>query len=87
MTWLRPTQISKTFPSDKYAFSIHLTRVGDWVETDALHGKEVKNIIDAAHAWAWFHKVTVQCRSSPAPGGGKYVRVTLVKKHRHRDYA
>lgn len=87
MTWLRPTQISKTFPSDKYGFSVHLTRVGDWVETNPLFGKEVKNIIDAAHAWAWHHGVTVRCKSYPASDGGKHVRVTLIKKHRHRDYA
>ena len=85
--WRRPTEVTGKFPTDKYAFSIHLTKTGDWVETDSLHGKAVKNIIDAAHAWAWVHGVTVRCVSKYAPDGGKYVRVTLTKKHRHRDYA
>lgn len=57
------------------------------METNSLHGKEVKNIIDAAHAWAWFHGYTVRCKSFPAEDGGKYVRVNLIKLHRHRDYA
>lgn len=85
--WLRATQKSKTFPTNKYSFSTHLTQIGDWVETDSLHGKEVKNIIDAAHAWAWFHGITIRCKSTLASDGGKHVRITLTKKHRYRDYA
>ena len=84
--WERPTEKAKAFPKDKYGFTKHLTNAGDWVETDVLYGKEVKNIIDAAHAWAWFHKYTVKCNSFLFKDG-KCVRITLVKKHRFRDYA
>lgn len=86
-TWLRPTQLSRTFPSNKYQFSTYLTKVGDFVETESLDDKQRNNIIDAAHAWAWFHKKTVKCQSTKAPDGGFYVRVTLIKQHRYRDYA
>lgn len=86
-TWLRPTQISRTFPTKKYDFSTHLTQVGDWVETESLNAKERKNFVDAAWAWAWNKGYTVKTSSQPAPEGGWYVKATLVKKHRYRDYA
>lgn len=84
-TWLRPTQISKTFPANKYGFDQHLTDVGDWVETNPLTLKEYYNITDAAYAWAWVRQYTIKTKSHPSEGG-KIVRITLVKKHRHRDY-
>lgn len=84
-TWLRPTQISKTFPRNKYHFDQHLTDTGDWVETNPLSPKEYDNIQDAAHAWAWFRKYTVKTRSYPTDTG-RIMRITLVKKHRNRDY-
>jgi len=84
-TWLRPTQISKTFPTNKYGFDLHLTRAGDWVETNPLSQKEYYNIQDAAHAWAWTRQWTIKTRSYPTDEG-RIMRITLVKKHRERDY-
>ena len=84
--WLRPTEITKQFPSDKYAFSIHLLRPGDWVETNPLTQKEYYNIQDAAHFWAWKKGYSVKTESWPDGTGLKIVRITLTKLHRERDY-
>ena len=59
---------------------------GDWVETGPITKKEYYNIQDAAHAWAWHRKYTVKTESDQLGGGLRVVRVTLVKKHRNRDY-
>lgn len=84
-TWKRLPEITGQFPKNKYHFSTHLTRVGDWVETEVMNPKEVNNIMDAAHFWAWKHNLTVQVRTYPGEGG-RHVRITLMKKHRERDY-
>jgi len=84
--WQRPTEITKKFPSNKYGFSVNLTRPGDWVETNPLTKKEYYNIQDAAHFWAWKHGVTIKTRSWPVDNEHRCMRITLVKLHRERNY-
>ena len=85
-TWLRPTQISKTFPSNKYSFTKYLTREGDWIETGVLTREEYIKIKKAVNFWAWRKQYTIQVKSVPMPNDCKIVRIFLVKKHRNRDY-
>ena len=84
---MRPTQITKKFPENKYHFSTHLTQVGDWVETSPFTNKqEAINVRKAAHFWAWYHKCRVNAEVYDF-GEGKWVaRVKLISKHRFRDY-
>ena len=85
-TWLRPTQISRTFPPNKYGFTHHLRQIGDWVETQPLDDKGYNNINDAAHFWAWRRGWRVTVLTQPDGEGKKIVRITLIAKHRERDY-
>ncbi len=84
--WLRPTQITKKFPSNKYRFSENLVDVGDFVETFPMPYEDCQRIQDAAHAWAWQHKYRVTTRCLPAREGGYFIRITLTSKVRVRDY-
>lgn len=84
--WLRPTEKTKQFPTNKYHFSQHLTQVGDWIETDPVTRSDVKKLNKAAHFWAWQHKCRVSVVYYPAPDDMCVVRITLVSKHRYRDY-
>jgi hypothetical protein len=61
-SWLRWPQITGKFPENKYFFDKYLKDIGDWVETDHLTKKELKNFKDAAHIWAWRRKWAVQCQ-------------------------
>ena len=87
MTWLRPTQISKQFPANKYYFSRHLTSVGDWVETNPITKAEAIKLEKARHAWSWHHKNTTKFEKIPSADGMVIVKITLTSKHRNRDYA
>lgn len=84
-TWLRPTQITRKFPENKYAFGIHLTYPGDWIETNPMTKKEAQAVQHAAWKWAWWHKYTVSATIHPF-NDGWVCKVVLVKKHRNRDY-
>lgn len=59
-TWERWTQKTKQFPENKYNFSVHLTEVGDWVQTHPLTREEKDKITKAARFWAWYHDVSIK---------------------------
>jgi len=84
--WIRPAAAAKQFPANKYQFSKHLVKVGDWVETNPLTQKEYYNIQDAVHAWAWVKKYRVKTESWPDGTGKKFVKITLISHKRNRDY-
>ena len=85
-SWLRPTQISKTFPANKYKFSEYLVNVGDFIETNPVTRADVKKLNKAAHFWAYQHKCRVSVIYYPLPDDMCTVVITLVSKHRYRDY-
>lgn len=86
-SWVRWTESNRIFPSNKYNFSHHLKRKGDYVAAYPLSSKERKKLADAAYAWAWWHKYTVKITSFPWEKKGQYiVQVLLVSKYRERDY-
>lgn len=85
--WLRPTQITKKFPSNIYSFSQHLTSVGDWVETNPITKEEAIKMNKASHAWSYYHKCTISISVIPAADDLVIVKITLTSKHRNRDYA
>jgi hypothetical protein len=75
-TWLRPTQITKTFPANKYDFSAVFKRVGDTVETHPMSEGDAERFRKALNFWAYYHRKT-----------GVSVVATLTKQHRERDFA
>lgn len=85
-TWLRPTQVSKEFPKDKYHFSQHLENIGDYIETNPAPFEDIERLRKAATAWSWFHKVRVLFKRYRKFNGEYILRITLVSKHRLRDY-
>ncbi len=86
-SWLRPTQITKKWPENKYGFSENLKEVGDYVETFPIPYEDCVKIRKAAHLWAWFHKYRVVTKCIKQwETGLYYIRVTLTAKVRIRDY-
>lgn len=85
-SWLRPTQLTKKFPSNKYGFSQNLKEIGDFVETFPMTFKECCTLQKAAHNWAWFHGVVATTRILRAGNGLYTIRVTLTAKVRVRDF-
>jgi hypothetical protein len=83
--WKRPGEITKTFQEDKYQFSKYLTDVGDYVETFPMPVEDQVRMRYAAHRWAYDRKWTISFRRYWRPDG-RVCRVTLVKKHRIRDF-
>lgn len=85
-THKRWTQTSKTFPSDKYSFSFHLQRIGDWIQTGPLSVSEVKKIVDAAYIWAWHKKWRVQTKRIRVSEDKYEVKITLTSKEYKREF-
>lgn len=84
--WVRPTQLTKKFPADKYGFSKHLKKVGDWIETHPFPEKQdAVRMLRAAHHWAWYYgyRVSVEIHEKT---GGWIARIFLTDKVRIRDY-
>lgn len=81
-SWVRRNNIDhKGKPYDKYGFSTHLERVGDWVETEALTQEDYLKIKYAAYDWAYQHRCRVSVNKIPVPGGIG-VRIKVVSNHR-----
>jgi hypothetical protein len=74
------------FPSNKYAFSAHLQRVGDWVTTSPLSKKDTKRFRDAAHSWAWHKGWKVSCRSLQVAEDKWETTCKLISKVQGRDF-
>lgn len=86
MTWLRAGQITGKFPENKYDFSRHLTRVGDYIQTFPMSLEDYHRIRKAAYAWAWQHKCRVSIKRMRRLNGLYHVEITLTDKQRLRDY-
>lgn len=84
--WLRPTQITKKFPSNKYGFSENLKEVGDFVETFPMTFKECYTLQKAAHNWAWYKGCVARTKILRAEDGLYVIRVTLDAKVRSREF-
>ena len=84
MTWKRASELTRQFPKNKYGFSIHLVRPGDYVETYPLTEDEALKIKYAAFAWAWNHKYTIKYEKLRAPHNKWTVRIYLIKRTRCR---
>jgi len=57
-TWIRPTQLTG-WPKNKYFFSEHLVRVGDFIETEPWSIADHERFKKAVYAWAYRHKYHV----------------------------
>lgn len=85
-TFLRWTQISKTFPTNKYGFKFHLKRVGDFIVTHPMSNEERAKFKYAAYAYAWAKKWRVRFKSKRIGLDSYECTVTLVSKTRYREY-
>ena len=86
-SWLRPTQLTKKFPQNKYNFKEVLKEVGDYVETHPMSLEDLQRFTKAAHFWAWQKRYRVSIESIKQWETGLYmVRCTLTSKVRIRDY-
>lgn len=74
------------FPANKYSFSEHLTRVGDFVVTHPLDKKDRKRFLDAAYMWAWSRQWKVSCKSKKVALDKWEVRCMLVSKKAGREF-
>jgi hypothetical protein len=85
--WLRHTQVTKKFPKPKYGFTTHLKHIGDEVETFPMTKDDVERIKYAAFFWAWNKNYKIKFKRVRAAKDMWTVRITLVQKHRLRDYS
>ncbi len=84
--WLRPTQISKTFPANKYRFDEVLIDEGDWVKTNPTPRVNIDKFKKAVFFWAYHRKKTVRFKRFYLPEGMEYAVVELLHNYRVRDY-
>lgn len=86
-SWLRPTQLTKKFPQNKYQFDEYLKEINDYVETYPISLEDLQRFTKAAHHWAWYKKYRVRVESIKHWETGLYTaRCTLTHKVRIRDY-
>ena len=86
-TWLRWSQINGSFAENKYHFTTHLKRIGDYVETKPITQADYIRIKDAAKAWAYRKGKRIKTEKFRLPDKMCKVRVTLVSHHRMRDFS
>lgn len=86
MTHKRWVEKSKTFPRNKYSFTEHLTRVGDWVRTHPMGLADCKRFRDAAYEWAWHKGWRVSVNRFRVAEALWECICTLKAKHRIREY-
>lgn len=81
------TMASRPFPKNKYHFSKYLVDVGDYLVTEPITPrKKAKLFAQAAYFWAWNHRKVIKTNIQPNVDNTWTVTVTLVSKHRKRDY-
>jgi hypothetical protein len=85
--WLRPTQLTRTFPTNKYFFSEYLQRVGDTIESPIMPIDDITKLKHAAYAWAYARKWRIKTERIPAGRDVQFIRISLVAKHRFRDFS
>lgn len=85
-TWLRWSQLNGSFRQDKYHFTKHLRKVGDYVVTKPMSQADYIRIKDAAKTWAYRKGKRVKVTKYRLHDKMCYVRVMLVSQHRMRDY-
>lgn len=90
-TWLRPTQISRKFPQNKYGFTEYLKRPGDFLISWPLTKKEADKLMFAAHFWAARRRWTIETEQTYCgeniDGENVYtIRIDLIALTRFRDY-
>lgn len=86
-TWLRWCQIHGSFREDKYHFTKHLKKVGDYVITKPMTQADYIRIKDAAKTWAYRKNKRISTRKIILPDNMCKVKVTLVSQHRMREYS
>jgi len=79
-TWKRKGNFENGIPFDKYQFSKHLKRLGDWVLTEALSEEDFHRIRKAAYIWAFRHHCKISVRKYRVTGGWG-VKITVVRNH------
>ena len=90
-TWLRPTQISRKFPENKYHFTEYLKRPGDYLITNPITKTDLVKLTLAARTWAANRLWTIETQSTPCGenSGGESVytvRIDLITLSRVRDF-
>lgn len=85
-TWLRWNQLSKTFPTDKYGFSKHLKKVGDYILTHPMEYADMYRMFIAVKNWAYYHKKRVSTERFPVADGKYRLKVMLTSQHRKREF-
>lgn len=85
-SWTRWVEKTKEFPKPKYYFTQHLRHIGDYVETHPISQAEYMKIKDAAKFWAWNHDCRVSIKKNRKANNMCTVRVTLISKHRIKEY-
>ena len=86
-SWLRPTQLTKKFPQNKYRFDEVLKNVGDYVETYPMSLADYERFNKAAHHWAWYRGYRVSVKTIKHHEDQTYTVIcTLTSKVRIRDY-
>ena len=85
-SWLRPTQKTRTFPTNKYDFDNVLVDEGDWAKTSPLPREEVDKLKKALSAWAFYRKKTVKFERFYLPNNMEYAYISLEKSYRERDF-
>jgi hypothetical protein len=82
----RRIRTKRTNNRNKYSFSEHLERPGDYIQTLPMSKREAWNIMYAAQMWAYDHMFRVSCARYPAADDKQFVVITLVARDRERDY-
>jgi hypothetical protein len=90
-TWLRPTQISRKFPQNKYHFTAYLKRPGDYLITNPITKADTAKITLAARTWAanrmWTIETQVTYCGENSEGVSVYTaRIDLITLSRVRDF-
>lgn len=89
-TWVRPSDAGKYFPQNKYGFSQHLKRVGDYIETFPMNHADMERFRNAAYHWAWVQDKTIKMKRLRKPDENREkmwaYRMHLTKQHRKRDF-
>lgn len=86
-TWKRWTELTKTFPSNKYNFKKYLTRPGDYVWTNPMTKEDASRIKKAAENWAYYKKYRVSVYRYPEKDGMQSVKIKLLSLTRIREYS
>lgn len=74
------------FPKNKYQFSTHLTRVGDFIRTHPLSYTDRWRFKRAAYDWAWHKRFKVRVNAFRTSKDTWEMQCTLTSKVFGRDF-